>query len=236
MKALIGYSRCRLTQAAIEARGIEAWTCDILPADHDRHIQADIRDVATRPGWAFGIFHPMCTYLTSAAEWAYQDPDYDRWPGVGYHQKVGPDVLLGEARRQARVQAVAEFKWVMGLPYPKVAENPARGALSRLFRGPDQVIHPHQFGDDASKATGLWLDGFSPLVPTKSVPPRVIRYRGKLVRRWANQAPCGAPSAPKSAGRWLDRSRTYPGIAAAFGQFADQFLAGRHDLFTRAAE
>ena len=32
LRVLIGYSCCPLTRAAFERQGIEAWTCDLLPA------------------------------------------------------------------------------------------------------------------------------------------------------------------------------------------------------------
>lgn len=180
------------------------------------HLQCDIAEVLC-DAWDMAILHPMCTYLTVSAAYAFKDPDYDRWPGVGYHQKLGPDVLTGAARREAREDALENFRRLLALPYPKAIENPARSFINTAIRPPDQVVQPYDFGDDASKATGLWLDRLPPLRPTKHIPPRVITYRGKVARRWANQSPCGAPSLPPSADRWLARSDTYPGIAAAMG-------------------
>ena len=63
LRVLIGYSRCPITVTALRARGIEAWTCDLLPADHAWHIQGDVWDVL-HDRWSFAILHPMCTYLT----------------------------------------------------------------------------------------------------------------------------------------------------------------------------
>ena len=234
MRILIGYSTCPYTRAAFERHGHEVWTCDLLPARGamSNHLQTDIWNVL-HDDWDFAVLHPMCTYLTGSAAWAFADPDYDRWPGVGYHQMPGADVLLGAARRDARDEALDNFRRLLALPYPKAIENPARGFVSTFIRKPDQIVQPYEFGDDASKATGFWLDRCPPLKATRYVHPRVIEYRGKMVRRWANQAPCGAPKAPKSANRWLDRSATYPGIAAAMG---DQWGIQGRDLFSWAAE
>lgn len=44
-----------------------------------------------------------------------------------------------------------------------------------------------------------------------------VEYKGRTVQRWSNQAPCGAPRLSPSSDRWLRRSDTYPGIAAAMG-------------------
>lgn len=172
----------------------------------------------------------MCTYLTVSAAYAFKEPDFDRWPGVGYHQKLRPETLTGAARREARDEALENFRRLLALPYPKAIENPARSFINRAIRPPDQTVQPYEFGDDASKATGLWLDRLPPLRPTRYVPPRMIRYKGRMVRRWANQSPCGAPSLPPSDDRWLVRSDTFPGIAAAMG---DQWGDGmwRQDLF-----
>jgi len=45
--------------------------------------------------------------------------------------------------------------------------------------------------------------------------PQTLDFVAEVGRRWGNQAPCGAPSAPPSPDRARDRAVTYPGIAAA---------------------
>lgn len=216
MRVLLGYSRCRHTRMAFERAGHEVWTCDLLTADHPRHLQCDVWEVLGDI-WDLAVLHPMCTYLTTAAAWAFFDPDFERYPEVGYHQKIDPTTLTGKARRDARELALDNFRRLLALPYPKAIENPAHSFISKAIRRPDQAIHPYQFGDDASKSTGLWLDRVKPQVPTKMVPPRLVEYRGRIVRRWANQTPQGGHKETPSADRWLKRSATYPGIAAAMG-------------------
>lgn len=49
-------------------------------------------------------------------------------------------------------------------------ENPV-GIMSGLYRKPDQIIQPYEFGDPFEKRTCLWLKNLSPLVPTKVVQP-----------------------------------------------------------------
>ena len=216
MKVLIGYSRCPLTRAAFEAKGHDVWTCDLREADHPKHLACDISEVLG-DRWDMAVLHPMCTYMTTAAAYAFKDPDFDKYPGVGYHQRMSPSSLTGAARREAREEAFDNFRRLLALPYPKALENPAGSFINKALRPPDQVVQPYQFGDDASKATGLWLDRLPPLTPTAYVNPRVITYRGRPANRWANQSPCGAPSLPPSKDRWLTRSDTFPGIAAAMG-------------------
>lgn len=227
-KILIGYSACQLTRAAFEAHGHDVWTCDRLPArgESPKHFQCDIWEVAALPGWDFGLFHPMCTVLTTSSAWAFFDPDFDRYPGVGYHQKVKPETLTGERRRAQREIELKNFRRLLALPYLKAIENPAVSFLNTSIRPPTQVIHPHEHGDNASKATGLWLagdDGWESqeiplIVPTCHVQPdRWIKGARKMLPRWANQTDAGQNRESPSDDRWLKRSETYPGIAAAWG-------------------
>lgn len=214
MRILIGCERFGRVREAFLAFGHDVWSCDIEDSypPSNRHIKGDVRAVLGY-GWDFAIFHPDCTYLTNSAAWAYNDPDYDRYPGVGYHQKIKPDTLVGAARRQARRQAVEFVYELRDSPIRrKVIENP-RGHLSTVWRRPDQTIQPNQFGDDASKATCLWLEGdVPPLVPTKMVEPRWVNGRP----RWANQTDSGQNRLTPADGRAMERAATYSGIAAAF--------------------
>jgi hypothetical protein len=147
------------------------------------------------PPFDLAIFHPPCTYLTSAGlHWNKRRPE----------RQVCTDDAVEFVRRLAEC------------PVPRIAiENPI-GCLSTRFRKPDQIIQPYQFGDDASKATCLWLKGLPRLNPTGRVPGRIVN--GK--ERWANQTNSGQNKLPPSPDRWALRSLTYPGIAAAM---ADQW-------------
>lgn len=216
MRVLIGYSRCHMTRRAFEAAGCEAWTCDLLPAAQPRHFQCDVWEVLG-DRWDMAVLHPMCTYLTASSAWACNDPDFERYPGVGYHQRVQPGTLTGAARRAARDAAIDNFRRLLALPFPKAIENPAPSLLSRHVRPPDQTVQPYDFGDDASKRTGLWLDRLPPLRPTKRVPGRIVMTERGPVERWSNQTDSGQNRLCPSADRWLARSATYPGIAAAMG-------------------
>lgn len=216
-RVLIGYSACPLTRAAFEAQGHDVWTCDLLPARDNslNHLQGDIWQVALNQEWDFAVLHPMCTYLTVSAAWAYGDGPY--------HQKVKPGTLVGAARRAARDEALENFRRLLELPFPVAIENPGASFVAKAIRRPDQIIHPHQFGDDASKATGFWLSEGVPLLePTAQVKPRMVDGRP----RWANQTDSGQNKLSPSANRWLERSATYPGIASAMGDQWGRWLNG----------
>lgn len=207
-KVLIGYSACPLTRTAFEAQGHDVWTCDLLPArdNSPKHLQGDIWQVALNQPWDFAVLHPMCTYLTCSAAWAFGDGPY--------HQKVKPGTLVGAARRAAREEALDNFRKLLALPFPVAIENPGTSFVSRAIRKPSQIIQPYHFGDDASKATGFWLSEGVPLLqPTQHVAPRIVDGRP----RWENQTDSGQNRLSPSANRWLERSATYPGVASAMG-------------------
>lgn len=212
MRVLIGCEQFGKMREAFRARGHDAWSCDLQPARDGSpfHFHGDVLAVLNK-GWDLAIFHPDCTYLTCSAEWAYKDPDFDRYPGVGYHQKLKPGTLFGAERRKARADAVAFVKRLRAAPIPRIAiENPI-GHLSQHIGRADQTVQPHEFGDDASKATSFWLTNLPLLVATKHVAPRMVS--GKP--RWANQTDGGQNKLPPSADRAMLRAATYPGIAAA---------------------
>jgi hypothetical protein len=86
-------------------------------------------------------------------------------------------------------------------PAPPV-ENPITlGHVRRLFGipTPSQTIRPWQIRSPREQATCPWLKGLPRPVPTSFVAGREARVRRE-------------PPGPE---RWRNRSRTYPGIAAA---------------------
>jgi hypothetical protein len=96
-------------------------------------------------------------------------------------------------------RALAFVGFIAGSAVPRIAiENPI-GVISTAWREPDQIIQPWQFGHGEAKSTCLWLKGLPKLKPTLIVPGNEQR-----VHRM-----------PPGANRWKERSRTYPGIAAA---------------------
>lgn len=102
-------------------------------------------------------------------------------------------------KREEQAQALDFVRILMTAPIPKIAlENPI-SIISSKIRKPDQIIQPWQFGHGETKATCLWLKGLPKLVPTNIVEGREPRVH--------MMAP--------SPDRWKERSRTYPGIAAA---------------------
>jgi site-specific DNA-cytosine methylase len=91
---------------------------------------------------------------------------------------------------------------LVNAPIPRICiENPI-GILSTRHRKPDQIIQPWMFGHGETKATCLWLKNLPKLVPTN-----IVEGRDARVHRM-----------PPGPDRWKERSRTLPGIAAAFAE------------------
>ena len=89
-------------------------------------------------------------------------------------------------------------------------ENPVGCINTRLdFMPKPQYVQPYNYGEDASKKTGLWLRGLAPLEPTEYIEPRMVD--GKP--RWGNQGDTGYDKF--GGGQGHERSRTFFGIAAA---------------------
>lgn len=109
MRVFIGMETSGQLRRRFRANGHHVISCDLLPAEDNSpcHVIGDVFATLSELaaiGWIpdFGVFHPECTYHTLSAAWAFADPDYDRYPGVGYHQRVKPGTLVGAKRRAAR--------------------------------------------------------------------------------------------------------------------------------------
>lgn len=221
MRILVACECSGVVRNAFRKLGHDAFSCDLLPTfDGGPHIQGDAWQASRFGRWDMMIAHPPCDYLTNSAAWAYKDPDCARYPDVGYHQKVKSGTLTGQARRDARRAAVEFFLSLWRSDIPRICiENP----IGCMNTHPDlpsseperQIIQPHQFGDDASKATVLWLKGLPPLKSTRNFPPRLVEWNGKMVKRWSNQTDSGQNKLGPSEDRASVRAVTYPGIAQA---------------------
>lgn len=183
LNVFVGLEESQTIQQAFEALGHNSYSCDLKPArvNPARHLQGDVFEQVKRApagGWDLVILHPVCRLLSVSGQ---------HWTGKP-----------GQRTAAERDEAIAFFMRCVDLAenFPKaMIENPI-SIMSTRYRQPDQIIQPHQFGDDASKSTCLWLfGGLAPLVidPAAAAPPRrVVDPRtGKLVSRWGNQTDSG---------------------------------------------
>lgn len=205
-RIIIGCEESGRIRRAFRALGHDAYSCDLEDSEDNSpyHIKGDVLKVL-RDGWDLGIFHPPCTFLTVA--------------GL-FRNKGNPE-------RQRKTDLALEFvRKLLNAPIPRIAlENPI-SCISTQIRKPDQIIQPYQFGDDASKATCLWLKNLPKLVPTKRVAGRMVN--GK--ERWSNQTDSGQNRLGPSPDRAKLRSKTYPGIALAIASQWSPLLAANDNI------
>ena len=193
MRVLVACEYSGKVREAFRAKGHDAWSCDLLPADDGSpyHIQGDVLDILN-DGWALLIGHPPCTYLcNSGVSWLHKIPE--RWD---------------QMRKGAEF-----FKALWDSDIPKIAiENPIMHKYAKEIIGSNQtqLIQPYQFGHPESKATCLWLKGLDPLVETDNVKEVWKSLPKKEAQR--------LHMLPPSADRWKLRSETYQGIADAMAE------------------
>ena len=195
MKILVACEFSGVVRRAFRDRGHDAWSCDLFPAEDGSkfHIVGDARDVLS-DGWDLMVAHPPCTRLcNSDVRWLNVPP-----PGKSIDQ------IWKELQ-----QGCDLFSAFLNAPINRICiENPVmhRYAKARIinyvpFR---QSIQPWQFGHGEVKRTCFWLKNLPVLRPTKIMNERTPRVH--LV--------------PPGPARWKERSRFFPGVAAAM---ADQW-------------
>lgn len=152
MRVLVACEYSGRVREAFRAKGHDAWSCDLLPADDgsEYHYQCDVKEVIGL-GWDLMIAHPPCTHLAvSGARW--------------FKDKV-----------VEQKEALEFVQYLLDAPIEYIAlENPISIISSRI-RKPDQIIQPWQFGHGETKATCLWLKNLPKLVPSDIVDGRENR-------------------------------------------------------------
>ena len=192
MKVLVACEFSGIVRDAFIKRGHQAVSCDVLPSEIEGpHYRTDIIKLLDDWEYSFDLMiaHPPCTHLAvSGARW------------FKYKQKE-------------QAEAIEFFMRLANSTIPRIAiENPI-SIMSRIYRKPDQIIQPWQFGHGETKSTCLWLKGLPLLTPTNIVDGREQRIHNM----------------PPSPDRWRERSRTYTGIAEAMAEQWAERLLRAHD-------
>lgn len=204
MRVLIACEFSGVVRRAFRARGHDAWSCDLLPAEDDSpfHFQRFAQDVIRQGGWDLLIAHPPCTYLCNSGV---------RW--------LSQDGKLVKQRHASMREAADLFAALYHAPIARVAiENPvmhkyARDYLQSAWKVPafTQSIQPWQYGHGETKRTCLWLRGLPLLQAT--------HRKGDL---FCEPEPVGREARihrlPPSEDRAKLRSITYAGIAEAMAE------------------
>ena len=208
-RVLIGCETSGVVREEFLARGFDAWSCDVLPADTrtNRHIQDDVLRVLEMQRWDFlMIAHPPCTRLCNSGV---------RW------LKVPPPGKTLEQMWQELDEGCDLFSKLWNAKVPSLAvENPVmhRYAKERIrnFENFSQSVQPWQFAnsenctDNVKKRTCLWTKNLPKLIPTSSL-------NGSTARAECHHA-------PPSSDRWKIRSKFFPGIARAMASQWGNYL------------
>ena len=185
MRVLIACEESGAVRDAFIRGGHDAMSCDLKPTrTPGPHYQGDVRDVI-HACWDLMIFHAPCTdvCVSGAKHFAAKRMDGRQAAGISFFMEL----------------------WRHGERYiDKMAAEQPIGILSTLFRKPDQIIQPWQFGHGETKATCLWLHNLPLLMPTNIVEGREARIHRM----------------PPGPDRAQERSATFAGIAQAM---ADQW-------------
>ncbi len=188
MKILVACEESQVVMSAFRAKGHEAYSCDLERTSGpypQYHIQGDVIPLLLQ-SWDMILAFPPCTHLAVSGSRHFA-------------------AKRADGRQRMAVEFFLEFTKVN---CPRVCiENPV-SIMSTLYRKPDQIIQPWQFGHPESKATCLWLKGLPPLIPTKVL-------EKPTGGRWENQTPSGQNKLGPSPERAKVRSKTYQGIAEA---------------------
>lgn len=193
LRVLIACEFSGIVRDAFLARGHDAISCDLLPTESPGpHYQGDVMDIIN-DRWDMIIAFPPCTHLAvSGAAW--------------FEQK------RKDGRQQEGIDFFMQFT---NLNCEKIAiENPI-GIMSSVWRKPDQIIQPYEYGEPFSKKTCLWLKGLPNLQPTNIVEKgdKVTFSSGKSMPKWYSDAFKLPP-----AERAKVRSKTFIGIAKAMAE------------------
>ena len=208
MKILIACEKSGTVRDAFIKLGHDAISCDMQPSDSDfgPHYQGDVRDLLDYP-FDMMIAHPPCTHIAVSGSRHFEKKIHD-------------------GRQHA---AVSFFMMLAKCDIPRIdIENPVC-IMSSVYRKPDQIIHPWQFGHMEQKTTCLWLKGLPLLNPTMDVKEEMMR----LPRKERERIHFCSPGKERSN----IRSKTFQGIADAMAmQWGGDVRQGeQEDLFGGAA-
>ncbi len=192
MKILVACEESQAVTIAFRELGHDAFSCDLQECSGGHpewHAKGNVLQLLPMQ-WDMLIAFPDCTHLAVS--------------GARYFAQKRAD-----GRQQAAIDFFMRFAEAHHIPRICI-ENPV-GIMSSVWRKPDQIIQPWQFGHPESKATCLWLKGLPLLQPTNVLPKPASG-------RWENQTASGQNKLGPSPERAKIRSKTYAGIARAMAE------------------
>lgn len=230
MKVLVACEESQRVCTAFRELGHEAYSCDIQECSGGHpewHILGDVLPLVngnceflTMDGiqhkidskWDLLIAHPPCTYLSAVTT------RHLSLKCTSAEKVVDRMWKLAESAVFFMQLALADCDRIC-------VENPM-GFMSKLWRKPDQTVHPYFFAESADdienyqkKRTCFWLKNLEPLKATNSLsPPDPVRYgrNGKKIYFTDNHGRIDGISHDSNSAK--ARSKTFPGIARAMAE------------------
>jgi len=226
MRVLVAMERSGIIRNEFLALGHNAWSCDLIEAeDNGRHVKGDMFNYLHKnqyndhKGWDLIIAHPECTFLCSSGlHWNKKNPVRKEKTESALEfvcrllneivklKAINPNIKFCMENPIGIISTRIYGDWDMGF---KIAKE----KIDCSFKA-TQIIQPYNFGHDASKSTCLWLLNLPKLISTKFIDPRIIGTK----KLWGNQTDSGQNKLGPNNMRWMERSRTYKGIAEAMAQ------------------
>jgi hypothetical protein len=206
MNVLVGCEESQAVCNEFRKLGHNAYSCDLQKCSGGHpewHFNCDVFSVIDNHGgitqngdfvevdnWNLFIVHPPCTYLAvSGARWLYNK-----------------DGSRNEKRWKQMEEALEFVIKLANVNIEMIAiENPI-GMISTNWKKPTQIINPWQFGDEAKKATCLWLKNLKPLIPLIDKEPSGLEYTyssGKKLPKWFSDA---VTESKKETQEWVKKN------------------------------
>ena len=244
MKVLVACEESQAVTKELRRLGHVAFSCDIIECSGGHpewHIKQDVLELLNPSVQLGGLYYGIKPFYTEDGTLNFMHGKWDMilaFPPCTYLTVAGNryfnvDRYGDKARERIRLseEAATFFMQFANADCERIAiENPV-GRMNTLYRKPDQIINPYNFGHPVSKKTCLWLKGLPPLKHTEEVEPELIHSKGKS----------GGYSGPSwyvtdENGKilsWKDprtakvRSKTYSGIAMAM---AEQWAGNANEI------
>ena len=201
MKILVACEESQAVCIRLRERGHIAFSCDTQDCSGKHpewHIKEDVLKIINED-WDMMIAFPPCTHLAVSGARHFEQKQQDG------RQKEGINFFMS----------------LVNAPIDKIAiENPI-GIMSKIYRKPDQIIHPYYFGDPYQKSTCLWLKNLPKLIHIKNddlFTTHTHTHKGEF-KEWIDKK----TNKMKRQALWYyeafadgkARSKTFPGIAEA---------------------
>lgn len=234
MKILVACEESQAVTKELRRLGHEAYSCDIIECSGGHpewHIMEDVlpllngdcvfrtmngREHVIIDKWDMLIAFPPCTHLAVSGARHFEKKREDG------RQREGVEFFCQFLNADCDRVAIENPVNIIGGDYVR-KWFPDLAVKYGLPLRPSQIVHPWQYGHEASKKTCLWLKGLPALTSTNIVGRGDFVTTGKDCKQYAAWLAWSKDENGKTIS-WKDprtaalRSKTFPGIAKAMAE------------------